>query len=112
MGVGRGLHAGRTGGACGSCTAVRAALLGLVARLGRLVRHHDSAARALTLPLKFAGGTSWEKSRRLPAWSGHDEDLRTEERVPGFRIFRVHPAHPGGLVALRDVRLLRGDAAR
>lgn len=40
----------RTGAACESCTAVRAALLGVVSQLGRLVRHHDSAARARTLP--------------------------------------------------------------
>ncbi len=35
------------------------------------------AARALILPLRFAGGASWEKTRRLPEASGHDEDLRT-----------------------------------
>ncbi|MFC7016033.1 hypothetical protein ACFQMH_30920, partial [Streptomyces viridiviolaceus] len=42
----------------------RAALLGLVVTLGRLLRRRDQAARALTLTLKFAGGTSWEKTRR------------------------------------------------
>ncbi|GGW13561.1 hypothetical protein GCM10018980_70510 [Streptomyces capoamus] len=34
------------------------------------------AARALTLTLRFAGGTSWEKTRRLPEPSAHD-DVRT-----------------------------------
>ncbi|MEU3795793.1 hypothetical protein AB0F07_39430, partial [Streptomyces fructofermentans] len=34
-------------------------------------------ARGLTLALRFAGGTSWEKTRRLPEASAHDEDLRT-----------------------------------
>ncbi|MFE0508831.1 hypothetical protein [Streptomyces sp. NPDC058964] len=56
---------------------VRAALLGLVVRLGLLLRGRGQAARALTLTLKFAGGTSWEKTRRLAGPSAHDEDLRT-----------------------------------
>ncbi|MEU3796068.1 hypothetical protein AB0F07_40955, partial [Streptomyces fructofermentans] len=34
-------------------------------------------ARGLTLALRFAGGTSWEKTRRLPEASAHDDDLRT-----------------------------------
>ncbi|MFC7011707.1 hypothetical protein ACFQMH_08320 [Streptomyces viridiviolaceus] len=55
----------------------RAALLGLVVALGRLLRRRGQAARALTLTLKFAGGTSWEKTRRLAEPSAHDEDLRT-----------------------------------
>ncbi|MFI1443267.1 hypothetical protein [Streptomyces fructofermentans] len=29
------------------------------------------------LILRFAGGTSWEKTRRLPEASAHDDDLRT-----------------------------------
>ncbi|WP_306192106.1 MULTISPECIES: hypothetical protein [unclassified Streptomyces] len=56
---------------------VRAALLGLVVRLGLLLRRRDQAARALTLALRFAGGTSWEKTRRLTEPSAHDDDLRT-----------------------------------
>ncbi|MEU7057031.1 hypothetical protein [Streptomyces sp. NPDC046197] len=56
---------------------VRAALLDLVVRLGRLLRRRGQAARALTLVLRFAGDGSWEKTRRLPQPSAHDEDLRT-----------------------------------
>jgi DNA polymerase-4 len=56
---------------------VRAALLDLVVRLGLLLRRRGQAAQALTLTLHFAGGTSWEKTRRLPEASAHDEDLRT-----------------------------------
>ncbi|MFJ3334727.1 hypothetical protein [Streptomyces sp. NPDC086766] len=56
---------------------VRAALLDLVVRLGRLLRGRHQAARALTLVLRFAGGTSWDTTRRLPEPSAHDEDLRT-----------------------------------
>ncbi|MEV7130645.1 hypothetical protein [Streptomyces sp. NPDC093260] len=57
--------------------AVRAALLDLVVQLGRLLRRRGQAARSLTLTLRFAGGATWEKTRRLPEASGHDEDLRT-----------------------------------
>ncbi|KOV76611.1 hypothetical protein ADL02_30375 [Streptomyces sp. NRRL WC-3723] len=56
--------------------AVRAALLDLVVQLGVRLRHRGQAARALTLTLRFAGGTAWEKTRRLPEPSAHDEDLR------------------------------------
>jgi DNA polymerase-4 len=56
----------------------RAALLGLVVRLGADLRGRRQAARALSLTLQFAGGTRWEKSRRLPEPSAHDEDLRTQ----------------------------------
>ncbi|WP_328860093.1 DNA polymerase Y family protein [Streptomyces sp. NBC_00306] len=56
---------------------VRAALLDLVVRLGATLRDRRQAARALSLKLQFAGGTHWEKTRRLPEPSGHDEDLRT-----------------------------------
>ncbi|MFF4788624.1 hypothetical protein ACFY2M_02380 [Streptomyces sp. NPDC001276] len=56
---------------------VRTALLGLVVQLGMLLRHRGQAAQALTLTLHFAGGTTWEKTRRLPEASAHDEDLRT-----------------------------------
>lgn len=33
-------------------------------------------ARGLTLTLRFAGGTTWEKTRRLAEASAHDDDLR------------------------------------
>ncbi|MER6345097.1 DNA polymerase Y family protein [Streptomyces sp. NPDC001595] len=56
--------------------AVRAALLDLVIRLGVRLRRRGQAARALTLTLTFAGGTSWEKTRRLAEASAHDDDLR------------------------------------
>ncbi|MFZ4145483.1 DNA polymerase Y family protein [Streptomyces griseoincarnatus] len=56
---------------------VRATLLDLVVQLGRLLRRRGQAARALTLTLRFAGGTSWEKTRRLTEPSAHDDDLRT-----------------------------------
>jgi DNA polymerase-4 len=55
----------------------RAALLDLVVRLRALLRGRGQAARALTLQLTFAGGGSWEKTRRLPEPSAHDDDLRT-----------------------------------
>ncbi|MFC0058046.1 DinB/UmuC family translesion DNA polymerase [Streptomyces actinomycinicus] len=55
---------------------VRAALLDLVIQLGHLLRRRDQAAQALTVTLKFAGGSSWEKTRRLPESSAHDEGLR------------------------------------
>ncbi|WP_331747840.1 hypothetical protein OIA45_45490 (plasmid) [Streptomyces chartreusis] len=54
----------------------RAALLETVVRLGLLLRGRDQAARALTLKLSFAGGGTWEKTRRLAEPSGHDDDLR------------------------------------
>ncbi|WP_392893893.1 hypothetical protein [Streptomyces sp. LN699] len=55
----------------------RAALLALVVRLGALLRGRRQAARSLSLTLRFAGGTRWEKTRRLTEPSAHDEDLRT-----------------------------------
>ncbi|MEU6318163.1 hypothetical protein [Streptomyces sp. NPDC047009] len=55
---------------------VRAALLNLVIQLGRLLRQRGQAARGLTLTLRFAGKGSWEKTRRLPQASAHDDDLR------------------------------------
>ncbi|MEV7082389.1 hypothetical protein AB0N88_28250 [Streptomyces sp. NPDC093516] len=54
----------------------RAALLELVVRLGALLRWRGQAARALTLALTFASGSSWEKTRRLAEPSAHDDDLR------------------------------------
>ncbi|MFD5753835.1 hypothetical protein ACFWIZ_00820 [Streptomyces sp. NPDC127044] len=57
--------------------AVRAALLDLVVTLALQLRTRGQAARGLTLALRFAGGTTWEKTRRLPEASAHDDDLRT-----------------------------------
>ncbi|WP_329020437.1 DNA polymerase Y family protein [Streptomyces sp. NBC_01601] len=56
---------------------VRATLLELVVRLGMRLRGRGQVARALTLTLRFAGGGSWEKSRRLQAPTAHDDDLRS-----------------------------------
>ncbi|MDQ0935258.1 DinB/UmuC family translesion DNA polymerase [Streptomyces turgidiscabies] len=56
---------------------VRAALLELVVQLGLLLRRREQVARSVALTLRFAGGPSWEKSRRLPEASAHDDDLRT-----------------------------------
>ncbi|WP_328980529.1 transposase [Streptomyces canus] len=50
--------------------AVRAALLDLVVRLGTRLRGRSQAARALALTLKFAGGSSWDKTRCLTAPGG------------------------------------------
>ncbi|MEV7817754.1 hypothetical protein AB0P05_45215 [Streptomyces flaveolus] len=52
-------------------------MLDLVVQLGLQLRHRGQAARALTLTLRFAGGTTWEKARRLPEPSAHEDDLRT-----------------------------------
>lgn len=57
--------------------AVRAALLDLVVTLALQLRRGGQSARGLTLALRFAGGTAWEKTRRLPEASAHDDDLRT-----------------------------------
>ncbi|MET8784205.1 MULTISPECIES: hypothetical protein [unclassified Streptomyces] len=56
---------------------VRTALLDLVIQLGRLLRRRGQAARGLTLTLRFVGEGRWEKTRRLPDTSAHDDDLRT-----------------------------------
>ncbi|MCX5181256.1 hypothetical protein [Streptomyces sp. NBC_00268] len=56
--------------------AVRAALLDLVVTLALQLRGRGQVARGLTLTLRFAGGTTWEKTRRLPEASAHDDDLR------------------------------------
>ncbi|MEU8851916.1 hypothetical protein AB0C70_38115 [Streptomyces sp. NPDC048564] len=56
--------------------AVRSALLDLVVQLGHLLRRRGQAALALTLTLRFASGTSWDATRRLPEPSAHDDDLR------------------------------------
>ena len=46
-------------------------------RLALLLRRRGQAARALTLTLKLAGGSTWAKTRRLTEPSHHDDDLRT-----------------------------------
>jgi DNA polymerase-4 len=56
--------------------AARAALLGLVVQLGTELRRRGQAARALTLTLSFAGGPTWEKTRRMVEPSAHEDDLR------------------------------------
>lgn len=56
---------------------VRSGLLDTVVRLALLLRRRGQAARALTLTLKFAGGSTWAKTRRLAEPSHHDDDLRT-----------------------------------
>ncbi|MFI8932450.1 hypothetical protein ACIG3E_32900 [Streptomyces sp. NPDC053474] len=56
---------------------VRAALLDLVVRLGALLRRRGQVARTLALRLEFAGGASWERSRRLAEASANEVDLRT-----------------------------------
>ncbi|MCW8102705.1 DNA polymerase Y family protein [Streptomyces tauricus] len=56
---------------------VRGALLDLVVQLGLQLRQRGQAARGLALTLRFAGGTAWEKTRRLPEASAHEDDLRT-----------------------------------
>ncbi|MGX1541050.1 DNA polymerase Y family protein [Streptomyces adustus] len=57
--------------------AVRAALLDAVVTLAHQLRRRGQAARGLTLTLRFAGGTTWDKTRRLTEASAHDDDLRT-----------------------------------
>ncbi|WP_217236272.1 hypothetical protein [Streptomyces sp. AC555_RSS877] len=79
----------------------RAALLDLVVRLGLLLRRRGQVARALTLTLKFAGGTSWEKTRRLPEPSAHDDDLR----ALAYQLMDAAGLQRGRLTALA----LRGD---
>ncbi|MGX1913644.1 DNA polymerase Y family protein [Streptomyces phaeochromogenes] len=56
---------------------VRAALLDMVVQLAHQLRQRGQVARGLTLTLRFAGGASWEKTRRMPEASAHDDDLRT-----------------------------------
>ncbi|MGW5043045.1 DNA polymerase Y family protein [Streptomyces parvulus] len=80
---------------------VRAALLDLVVQLARLLRRRGQAARALSLTLHFAGGGSWEKTRRLPEPSAHDEDLRTM----AYRIIDAAGLQRGRLTGL----VLKGD---
>ncbi|MYT72470.1 MULTISPECIES: hypothetical protein [unclassified Streptomyces] len=51
---------------------VRARLLDLVVQLGAVLRERDQAARAVSLHLTFASGTTWEKTRRLTEASAHE----------------------------------------
>ncbi|WP_334496365.1 MULTISPECIES: DNA polymerase Y family protein [unclassified Streptomyces] len=76
--------------------AVRSALLDLVVQLGHLLRRRGQAARALTLVLKFAGGASWEKTRRLVEPSAHEDDLR----ALAYRLMDAAGLQRGRLVAL------------
>ncbi|MFD5952029.1 hypothetical protein ACFWAZ_38920 [Streptomyces collinus] len=48
-------------------------------RLALLLRRRGQAARALALTLRFAGGSTWEKPRRLAEPSQHDDDLRAAD---------------------------------
>ncbi|MFF9244698.1 hypothetical protein ACF1AY_38255 [Streptomyces sp. NPDC014776] len=54
---------------------MRAALLGLVIQLGRMLRGRGQSPQALMLTLTFAGTGRWNKTHRLPEPSAHD-DLR------------------------------------
>ncbi|MFD7877680.1 hypothetical protein ACFV5G_26875 [Streptomyces sp. NPDC059766] len=57
--------------------AVRAALLDAVVTLALQLRRRGQAARGLALTLRFAGGATWDKTRRLAEASAHEDDLRT-----------------------------------
>ncbi|MEU8790851.1 hypothetical protein [Streptomyces sp. NPDC048643] len=76
--------------------AVRAALLDLVVTLAVQLRGSGQAARGLTLALRFAGGTTWEKTRRLPEASAHDDDLRTT----AYRLMDAAGLQRGRLTAM------------
>ncbi|WP_329362860.1 DNA polymerase Y family protein [Streptomyces sp. NBC_01483] len=81
--------------------AVRAALLDLVVTLAHQLRGRGQAARGLTLTLRFAGGTTWEKTRRLPEASAHDDDLRT----PAYGLIDAAGLQRGRLTGIT----LKGD---
>jgi hypothetical protein len=74
--------------------AVRAALLDLVVPLALQLRGRGQAARGLTL--RFAGGTTREKTRRLPEASAHDDDLRT----PAYRLIDAAGLQRGRLTGI------------
>ncbi|PSM42385.1 hypothetical protein C6Y14_14210 [Streptomyces dioscori] len=80
---------------------VRGALLELVVRLGLRLRDRGQVARGLTLALRFSGGTSWEKTRRLPEASAHEDDLRTM----AYRLIDAAGLQRGRLTGL----VLRGE---
>ncbi|MFJ4467243.1 hypothetical protein ACIP2X_06925 [Streptomyces sp. NPDC089424] len=75
---------------------VRSALLQQVVQLGILLRRRGQAARGLTLTLRFAGGGTWHKTRRLPEPSAHDDDLRTL----AYQLMDAAALQRGRLVAL------------
>ncbi|MEU8526466.1 hypothetical protein AB0C77_12840 [Streptomyces sp. NPDC048629] len=56
---------------------VRAALLDLVVTLGGRIRRRDQVARALTLTVRLADGSTVTRTRALDRPSHHTEDLRT-----------------------------------
>jgi DNA polymerase-4 len=87
--------------------AVRAALLDLVVTLALQLRRRGQAARGLTLTLRFAGGTTWEKTRRLPEASAHDDDLRT----PAYRLIDAAGLQRGRLtgITLKGEDLIAAD---
>ncbi|MET7456548.1 hypothetical protein ABZT03_32660 [Streptomyces sp. NPDC005574] len=58
-------------------------------------------ARGLTLALRFAGGGTWEKTRRLAEASAHDNDLRTV----AYRLIDAVGLQRGRITALT----LRGE---
>ncbi|MER6695431.1 DNA polymerase Y family protein, partial [Streptomyces minutiscleroticus] len=87
--------------------AVRGALLDLVVRLGHQLRRRGQAARGLTLTLRLAGGTGWERTRRLPEPSAHDDDLR----ALAYRLMDAAGLQRGRLtgIALRAEDLVAAD---
>ncbi|MET7456546.1 hypothetical protein ABZT03_32650 [Streptomyces sp. NPDC005574] len=80
---------------------VRAALLDVVVTLAHQLRRRHQVARGLTLVLRFAGGTTWEKTRRLAEASAHDDDLRTV----AYRLIDAAGLQRGRITALT----LRGE---
>ncbi|WP_405814757.1 hypothetical protein OG241_09110 [Streptomyces sp. NBC_01390] len=80
---------------------VRASLLDMVVQLGLLLRRRGQVARGVGLTLKFAGGPSWEKARRLAEASAHDDDLRSV----AYRLIDAAGLQRGRLTAL----VLRGE---
>ncbi|MEU6349694.1 hypothetical protein ABZ896_10250 [Streptomyces sp. NPDC047072] len=87
----------------------RSALLGLVVQLGVELRRRGQAARGLTLSLSFAGGPTWEKSRRLVEASAHEDDLRQLT----YQLMDAAGLQRGRLtgLALRGEDLIDGDQA-
>ncbi|MGW2969103.1 DinB/UmuC family translesion DNA polymerase, partial [Streptomyces mirabilis] len=87
--------------------AVRAALLDLVVTLAHQLRGRGQAARGLTLTLRFATGATWEKTRRLPEASAHDDDLRT----PAYRLIDAAGLQRGRLtgITLKGEDLIAAD---
>ncbi|MFF3660454.1 DinB/UmuC family translesion DNA polymerase [Streptomyces olivochromogenes] len=71
------------------------------------MRRRGQAPRGLTLTLRFAGGTTWEKTRRLPEASAHDDDLRT----PAYRLIDAAGRQRGRLtgIALKGEDLVATD---